>query len=180
MTVVTHRMDMVFGGVRQFMDGATMTQVREFPGVVTSDGRAETKFGTFAFKDPSPWPAGTVLSIYVHFKNGTFRAYSVEEQRADLAESKARIAARNAEVTAVNNANRRLRASNAASSKSNRIKCRFCTWTTNKWGDGSTTAKAFKRLAAHIGSDHPAEDDGMSALAIESAEEFAQRWYWNR
>lgn len=171
MTVVTHRMDMVFGGVRQFMDGATMTQVRQFPGVVTSDGRAETRFGTFAFTEPSPWPAGTVLSMWVHFKNGTFRASSVEETQAYLAESKALIASMNAETKSANEAWRKLRASNAAGKKSNIIKCRFCGWKTRKWGDGSTTAKAFARLATHIGDSHPAEDDKLSVLRVESPEE---------
>lgn len=46
----------------------------------------------------------------------------------------------------------------------NFIKCRFCAWTTHKWGIGSNTGKAFARLAKHIGEDHPAEDEKLSAL----------------
>ena len=53
----------------------------------------------------------------------------------------------------------------------NFIKCRFCAWTTHKWGHGSNTSKAFARLASHIGRCHPDEDDKLSALRIEGAEE---------
>lgn len=42
-------------------------------------------------------------------------------------------------------------------SADNFIKCRFCGWTTRKWGRKSNPAKAFARLAAHIEDAHPDE-----------------------
>lgn len=53
----------------------------------------------------------------------------------------------------------------------NFIKCRFCTWKTHKWGHGSTTGKAFARLANHIGREHPDEGDKLMVFRIESAAE---------
>jgi len=53
----------------------------------------------------------------------------------------------------------------------NFIKCRFCAWTTRKWGHGSNTSKAFARLANHIGQSHPDEDDNLMAFRLESATE---------
>jgi hypothetical protein len=103
MVVPPRRYSLVCNGVSRFMDGATMTQIRAFPGVVTSDGRAETRFGTFEFKDAPPWPAGTLLDMYVHFRKGTLSATSVEEMRAYLVEDKADTAARRAAVRAANN-----------------------------------------------------------------------------
>jgi hypothetical protein len=50
----------------------------------------------------------------------------------------------------------------------NYIRCRFCDWTTRKWGMGSTPHKAFARLAGHIEVDHPDEDDKLMAFRIES------------
>lgn len=53
---------------------------------------------------------------------------------------------------------------------SNLIKCRFCNWTTHKWGHGSHPEVAFRRLAGHIEVEHPAEDEMLDMQKGEHAE----------
>ena len=53
----------------------------------------------------------------------------------------------------------------------NYIKCRFCAWTTRKWGRKSNPTKACARLAGHIEDAHPHEGERFmgSAGPIEPA-----------
>jgi hypothetical protein len=46
----------------------------------------------------------------------------------------------------------------------NFIKCKFCTWTTRKYGMGSNPDKAFVRLFKHIECDHPEHDDLLDEM----------------
>jgi len=48
------------------------------------------------------------------------------------------------------------------------IRCRFCAWTTRKFGHGSNPTKAFARLSGHIEGAHPEEDDKLMAFLVES------------
>lgn len=45
----------------------------------------------------------------------------------------------------------------------NNIKCRYCTWTTRKFGHDSTMDKAFARLRGHIEAMHENVADQMAA-----------------
>lgn len=41
----------------------------------------------------------------------------------------------------------------------NTIKCRFCNWTTRKFGFGSNPEKAFTRLLKHIEEQHETQHE---------------------
>ena len=47
----------------------------------------------------------------------------------------------------------------------NFLKCKYCTWTTTKWGRGSSPGKAFERLMDHVREDHPKEHAKTQAAA---------------
>jgi hypothetical protein len=45
----------------------------------------------------------------------------------------------------------------------NLIKCKFCDWTTHKWGNGSNPEAAFRRLFRHINDEHWEQADAIAA-----------------
>ena len=58
----------------------------------------------------------------------------------------------------------------------NTIKCRFCNWTTRKYGFGSNPEKAFGKLLKHIEDQHENEYELIESMRESLIDREKEEW----